>query len=332
MTLSNLPKLLNKKLLQQMNICHKPSVAWLLLGNRTVGSSRIHGINVHKYLLTKGIRSKIVQSSTKMNPSLFISALRCVMILISRPNVLIFQKVYDHKAIQFAKVANLFGIRTIFLQSDLFDTEMVMATQLIVVTSDYLKQYYDRKYNTNAVVIEDALEIDTSLVKQHTSKDKIQIIWMGHKDNWATLQIIYKALAQLSDESLYLKTISNHPGADVQWCLDSVYDEIMTADIAVIPTGNDEWANAKSNNRLTMFMAMGIPVVASPIPAYKHIITQGHNGFLAESIEDWANSFLCLKDVELRKKIGLAARNSVLPKYTIENIGNQWISIINNQI
>jgi glycosyltransferase involved in cell wall biosynthesis len=211
----------------------------------------------------------------------------------------------------------------------MIETEMLRIVDYLIVTSDYLCQYYDNTYGTNAIVIEDAIEVDKKLVKKHSDKNRIEIVWVGSKDNWKTLDIIHKALKKLNDKSFYLKTISDHPEADIQWNIKTVYTEILKGDIATIPCFTNEWGKAKSNNRLTMFMALGLPVIVSPIQSYKKIIRHGNNGFLAKNINDWVKYLLLSKDITIRRNIGRKAKEDVVKRYSIEVIGDRWLSLIN---
>ncbi len=304
-----------------------PKIGWILLGNQNVGSSRIHGINIHNYLQKRGVRSVILQSNQGMVPRLTLTESECASVLSSDIDILIFQKVFDESAIDFARAAARENIKTIFLQSDKIETAMIKIVDQLVVTSDFLQRYYEKHFNVRSTVIEDAIEVDTGVFKMHSDK-KPQIIWVGHKDNWKTLEIVFEALNELDNSCYRLKTISNHPDAMVQWNLNTVADEILTGDIAVIPTFRDDWALAKSNNRLTMFMSLGIPVVASDIPAYHKIINNGVNGFLAENKEDWIKYLFHLKDPELRTRIAARARRDVIPNYSIDVIGNRWLTLL----
>lgn len=312
-----------------LNKFKAPKIGWILLGDRNVGSSRIHGINIHNFLLKNGIKSFVLQSSSTMRPFLTIPAWKQLLLLTSGYDIFIFQKVHDDKAARFAKLAKKMDIKTVFIQSDMIDTEMVRIVDYLIVTSDYLGKYYNKTYGTDAIVIEDAIEVDKNLVKEHSDKKRIEIVWLGNKDNWKSLEIIYKALEEVNDKSLFLKRISNHPDADVVWSLDRVYQEILTADLAVIPSSTDEWGKAKSNNRLTLFMALGLPVIVSPIPSYKKIIRHGYNGFLAENMNDWVKYLILSKDVNIRRDIGMKAREDVLKEYSIDVIGERWLSLIN---
>ncbi|MBP6228963.1 MAG: hypothetical protein KA472_13605 [Pseudomonadales bacterium] len=97
---------------------------------------------------------------------------------------------------------------------------------------------------------------------------------------------------------------------------------MMHADIAIIPIKAEPAFNpgklpppgwiVKSENRLTMKMSIGLPVIASPIPSYLPVINQGVNGFLAQSPREWRSLLDQLRDPDLRGAMGAKARASPL--------------------
>jgi glycosyltransferase involved in cell wall biosynthesis len=133
----------------------------------------------------------------------------------------------------------------------------------------------------------------------------------------------------LADRRFELKTISNHPDATVPWSLETVQREVFTGDIAVIPTSGTDRARAKSNNKLTMFMAWGMPVVTGELPAYSKVIVSGVNGIIADSVDDWSKALLALRNAKARAAMGIRARRDVLQRYSIDSIGNEWIDLLN---
>ncbi len=48
----------------------------------------------------------------------------------------------------------------------MMDTGMVRIVDYLIVTSDYLGKYYDKTYGTDAIVIEDAIEVDKNFSKR----------------------------------------------------------------------------------------------------------------------------------------------------------------------
>jgi len=117
------------------------------------------------------------------------------------------------------------------------------------------------------------------------------------------------------------------------WGEDTVCDEIVKHDVAVIPCElNSEWNLSKSANRATMFMALGMPVVASPLPAYCEVIEHGRTGFIAETRKDWIECLDALRNKKLRERIGRAAREEALSKYRPEVIAKQYLSVMKKAV
>lgn len=112
----------------------------------------------------------------------------------------------------------------------------------------------------------------------------------------------------------------------VNWDLTTVFELMAQADIGIIPVNTNHdpvpghpdvssW-QVKSENRLTMKMSIGLPVIATPVPSYRDVVVQGMNGFLAGSRQEWLQNLEQLRDPEQRRAIGEAARRSVMIQYS----------------
>ena len=82
-------------------------------------------------------------------------------------------------------------------------------------------------------------------------------------------------------------------------------------DIMVAPLATNDWNQGKSALRVSAGMAIGIPVVASPVGEQKYVIEHGVNGFLAANELEWY-SFLkvLIENDELRHEMGKHARET----------------------
>lgn len=111
----------------------------------------------------------------------------------------------------------------------------------------------------------------------------------------------------------------------IQWTADGVYDEMAGADIGILPIDNRETGDGvrpagwtvKSENRLTLMMSMGLPVIATPIPSYMPVVRDGVDAMFAESPGDWRRCLLELRDPARRRAIGQAARAAVHERYSM---------------
>ena len=75
-------------------------------------------------------------------------------------------------------------------------------------------------------------------------------------------------------------------------------------------------------------MAVGLPVIASPVPAYLDIVEQGINGYIAHDRADWLNALQELRDADRRHRIGLAARETVLDRFSIPTQARKLIAAL----
>jgi hypothetical protein len=136
----------------------------------------------------------------------------------------------------------------------------------------------------------------------------------------------------------HLRFLANPRIKRQAWHEEHVYTAMQQADIGIIPIetcasqGAMTGWQVKSENRLTLKMAMGLPVIATPIPAYEPVIEQGQNGFLAGRKTDWLRYLTALRDPALRRSIGQNARQSALAGYSMELQAERLIAVLRGLI
>ena len=123
-----------------------------------------------------------------------------------------------------------------------------------------------------------------------------------------------------------LTIISEWEEHDVKWDKDSWLLDLVEYDIAIAPQ-DVALQPAKSNNKATQAMSSGMPILCSPLPAYKEVIVDGVNGFICETEEQWRQALEQLKDLKKRVEVSTAARLAA-EDYSIQSIVKQWIDTI----
>lgn len=123
----------------------------------------------------------------------------------------------------------------------------------------------------------------------------------------------------------------------VAWDAVRVYRNMLEADVGIIPIDAIEPADpgteapnwkVKSENRMSMKMCVGLPVVATPIPSYLPLVNQGINGYLARNRKEWTEYLDALRDPGLRQRIGSKARESVIHRYSMQEQARLLIAVI----
>ena len=100
-------------------------------------------------------------------------------------------------------------------------------------------------------------------------------------------------------------------------------------DINIAPLEQDTPFNdGKSELKIFEAALAGVPTVASRTDSYSKCITDGENGFLAGSREEWLQKLCSLiANEEIRRDMGLKARKYFVDRFYIENVIDDIIKI-----
>lgn len=100
-------------------------------------------------------------------------------------------------------------------------------------------------------------------------------------------------------------------------------------DIGVYPLPDDPFVYGKSGLKAIVYMAMGLPVVASAVGTTPLLYEHGDIGFMVRSDEDWLNGLKTLiDDPDLRRRMGDTARRVAVDHYSREAVQKQYLRIL----
>jgi glycosyltransferase involved in cell wall biosynthesis len=202
-------------------------------------------------------------------------------------------------------------------------------SRLVIAGNDYLADFA-RRYCRDVRVI--PTPIDTEIYVPRTAstgRKKITIGWMGTAPNLKYLMALRPVIRDvLAEAGVEFLVISNdeakaagclvHGHAHYQnWRADHEVADLQRFDIGIMPLADDAFTRGKCGFKLLQYMAVGIPVVASPVGANLRIVSDGINGFLAAAESEWLDRLrrLC-RDGELRARLGRAGRETVATRFS----------------
>ena len=295
-------------------------VGWVLIGDINTPSSRIMGINANNWLQNSGVVSHILDG----------------YMMAYDYDTIIFQKIYYPEVQELAKDLKLRGKEIIYIIDDLYPEGIPIAqiADKVVCGSEYIKSWIRPYTQAKLFTIDDAYETPREFCKtEYTNSEMPVVSWFGTLLHFQQAEELRPLIESLGFKYV---TISACPDATKQWNLDTIWNELIESDIIVIPYLGElpPFELAKGNNRCSQAMVLGLPVIASPIPAYLSIVRQGKNGFITRTntLEEWEIYLKLLKNWRLRKVIGKQAREDVIDRYNIDQIGIEWIKILEEDI
>lgn len=196
----------------------------------------------------------------------------------------------------------------------------------VMVGNPYLAEYA-RQYNQNVTVIPTTIDTQKYLVSDgaRPSPDVPVIGWTGSFSTVQHLDTLRRALQKLAERERFRLRVIGTPeyhldGVEVEaipWRSETEIEDLRPIDIGVMPLPHDAWSKGKCALKALQFMALGIPVVCSPVGVNTVIIKDGQNGFVPGTEDEWVERLAqLLRAAELRERLGHAGRATVEQTYS----------------
>ncbi len=150
--------------------------------------------------------------------------------------------------------------------------------------------------------------------------DELTIGWIGSPSTAQYLELIQKPLAEFCRKRRARVVLVGSGPIELRdvplemrdWSEETEVEDLLEFDVGIMPLPDSGWARGKCGFKLIQYMACGLPVIASPVGANLDIVTDGVEGLLAGTSEQWLNSLERLAaSSELRESMGAAGRARV---------------------
>jgi glycosyltransferase involved in cell wall biosynthesis len=181
---------------------------------------------------------------------------------------------------------------------------------------------------TPTVVLPTAIDLPKYRLKIPREGPGLTIGWLGLSDGLRYLQFIQPALQRLSEmfPGLRLKVVSDKPlqldGVKIDhetWRLETEQANLASFDIGIMPLWDSVWTRGKCGYKILQYMGVGTAVVASDVGVNREIITDGENGFLARTQDDWIKALgRLIENGGQRREFGLRGRQLVEKQFSLD--------------
>jgi glycosyltransferase involved in cell wall biosynthesis len=103
------------------------------------------------------------------------------------------------------------------------------------------------------------------------------------------------------------------------------YFQNQQCDLFIAPIANNLFNACKSPLKFLEYSALGIPGIYSQVIPYESVVTEGLDGLLVTTLEEW-ESALCqlIDDPDARMRLGQAAQNTVRQKWLLSEHAAAW--------
>ncbi len=174
-------------------------------------------------------------------------------------------------------------------------------------------------------------------VNRYSNDRKVTIGWTGTFSTKPYLDLLRGVLQDLAKRCDFrLLVIGNFdydlPGVDlkvIRWTEATEVADLQSIDIGVYPLPEDEWVLGKSGLKAIQYMAFGLPAVATNVGTTPRIIRHMENGWLVGSSDEWIAALETLiNNPGLRRRLGKAARKTVIENYSVDAIKSIYSNIL----
>lgn len=214
----------------------------------------------------------------------------------------------------------------------------VRAADLVTVSTEPLAERI-RKYNPKVAVLPNCIPRDLLNWQPGRHLDRVTIGWQGsptHDGDWASAALPIGRWfngAKKRGAPVEFHTVGALPVTFPKlfphrvsaWREQLEYYHMLDWHIAVGPLARSIFNDSKSDLRLLEAGALGFPVVASNVTAYRDYVEHGETGFLVDKPAEWGRYLqILVDDPELREKMGQAGRDLASTR-TVEDNAPRWL-------
>lgn len=224
-----------------------------------------------------------------------------------------------------------------FLKRPAKTADICRLSDVVIVGNDYLADYA-RQYAANVQVVPTTIDTDYHKpISVEQDKPGICIGWTGSdttQKHFDAIVPVLEKVMQLYGDRVYFKVITNRPVAypslkleATLWNKEAEVTQLAEIDIGIMPLPDDEWSRGKCGFKLLQYMAMGKPVVASPVGVNTDILEHHHNGYLPSTTEEWVDRLSALiDDAQLRHLLGSRGRQKVVEEYSVQSQKEKYVN------
>jgi glycosyltransferase involved in cell wall biosynthesis len=187
-------------------------------------------------------------------------------------------------------------------------------------------------------IVPTTIDVTGTYARQKTPRTEglLTIGWSGSHSTAKYIRDLLPVLAELRGKLPFRLLVIGasdvaHPGLEIEcrpWRSATEVDDLLEIDVGLMPLVSDAWSSGKCGLKALQYMALAIPPVISPVGVNTEIVSDGENGILASTNEDWHRALQALAEPSLRARLGASARRTVESRYSAELGAEKFAALI----
>jgi glycosyltransferase involved in cell wall biosynthesis len=204
---------------------------------------------------------------------------------------------------------------------------LVKRCDLVIAGNRYLWQQV-LPFNDRVEILPTCVDLERYRPKTAIQKDGITLGWIGSRSTLGYLENLREVLEEVGKRyrQVELKIVADGffdaeiiPVIKKTWDYATEITDLHSFDIGLMPLTDDVWSRGKCGFKLIQCMAVGVPVVCSPVGMNREIVEHGVNGWWAETAAEWLEALSALiESPRLRFQFGGAGRETVAQRYSLQ--------------
>ena len=219
--------------------------------------------------------------------------------------------------------------------------DMVTACDLIVAGNQFLKEEALKYVDEDKIlIIPTVVDIERYAPKTYDLRNHDVVLgWLGSRGTLYYLKKLVPVLTEIGKRFpvVQLKIVCNDflavPNMEVinkEWSEEDEVADLQSFDIGLGPLTDDVWTRGKCGLKLVQYLAVGVPVVCSPVGANKEIVADGKVGLWARDDKEWIERLsLLITNPDFRQKMGELGRERIEQKYSLQAIAPKLVDMLN---
>lgn len=236
-----------------------------------------------------------------------------------------------HTLERFAGARRIFDVDdAIWLLNDSNFSEQIAAASFgVIAGNDFIADYY-RRYCKRVWVV--PTSVDTQVWRPPAKREGAGWIigWTGTSSNLPHLLAVEEPLADflsrhrdcrllvVCNRKPRLKKIPARSLRFVRWSPENEVELVKEMDVGLMPLPDTDWARGKCALKMLLYMAVGIPVIASSVGVAESLLRRTEAGILATAERDWYDALrLLYENRDTASGMGMAGRTLVEEEYSV---------------